>query len=1372
MALFGNIRSRTAPDARNLNIPQPRTSQGEMDARYGDVPLPAVSSVDEAARSIMEYGGVPPQAFGLPPVPAQAVGTPLDPDPLARRDREIPNPATNDLSLLDQEQMQNQSVPVNPEDYSRQFLDEQAKEKDFQQGFEAMQSVVDPTTGQRMPGDFTKAAELILGEGNEKAKYLSPGEAEKYAATETQIKNAADRVSSPLALISERARQNLLSSSSMVYDSSNPDSRQAKGYTLMLAEGFEDSEMETVADMAGIASYSALSQIPRAKADAEEDVAVDPNTGVINYDNVIASGTHFMKNMAKTVGLPEPSPGFFEGIMATHFQAEVQKGSYALNRSADGKIEYLPTDAQKIIARKVGTVARIATARLGRNVSSRTPQIVGSALGEKQTFTKRSLTSNSVLGRDLDTSAAETVKDMMGSVSYRFLPSHVALQEKFMTAMLSPEFLINSPDEGVYSTHYMAEHYGLSQKDFNKIKNNQLPPRDEAKRVGWSPIPAAVKIMNNIIKQKGMVLEAIKGAEGLRFAEIMHSIMNHRYFINSYDLDYMGSKDMIRDILNFGERDIVYGKSLFPNDLNSSLENDRLKSEGLKIFKIEDGVARGKALESLTPDKLGALGTMIDAVLNYHTVVKPLPDVLKMPDRDLIGLYTPELANALADLGGQYNAYINDPEGDANNKHNNILTYLAAIPKGEFLANAALWDDMFQLKNDAANPKSNKLGRSITHTTISDGTQSGLFIQAFQHGNSEHADRLGRAKYADEERAPRDLRDATMASMIEEVDRINRKSGTIEDSNTADAFSAFFAELPDVYRGDYHAMANEFFKAPLMQVSYSKDAGMFQGFLEDTLSRTNIEPLVSKYLLPHFGSLSDAAASLNISLENVLREAISTSVRKLQDIGYGMAILDKPLVYKSITGDDVLISPAGLTTIPKTVDYNSFTTGKHGFKFLARGVETIDFMVDDGSGMLTSKSIPRKMMGLLPGHAKPVQYYWDNQAKVYRPYKSFAGSSLSREAAVMPTQAIDAAWITLTMLEVNKGRSKPRPVSWVHDSIISTGGQGLIYRNAYNNITIPRSIKTVAKTNGDIYNAYKEAKAQELRLIKIKGVVGIGSDGQYESMGGFFDSMFYQFEPMSEYKAIFLKRRNSSGAMRTELDWNKKVLQVNKILDEAINNGYVPPNLVPESERKSMAVNATEYEALLGLFETVRGISPRVLQAWADNSEAKGIEAGKFLIKRAKYGGIIQMAPSGGARPMLSSMITESLASAKKPVTPFKFAAPVAAEVVEEAPVKANSRAGLLEQAQRDTKFTDEATEVDEVPAVTSGDDIPTNDSILTDKTKPISLVDLVNYIKSKSLIPTAANTSSYLLDLRLKGYDVSSITYDDVDNFFSNIPI
>jgi hypothetical protein len=569
--LFRKKPVRTAPGAGKVEVPQaPAVDQATMDSRYGETPLPEEGSREEANRQLQEYTPVIPdprqQVMDRPMAPPPAVNPAvinesmvqsavnLDPSPLAARQRTMPDPANLDSDYLTPEQMAYPNVPIIEGDYAQQYEQEQRRNRDMTSGFEAMQDVVDPITGERMLGDFNKAASNILGEANTISDLLTPNERPRYSNTETEIENAADRAAPVLQYISSQARRNLLSTDSNVFEPGKNGERRAKGFAIMADSGFNDSEMQSIADIVGIASNAALSQTPTAKKELEEDLVVDPATGAVDYDNLVQSITHFSKNIAKTLGLETPNPSFFEELAATFVEAEIQQGSFLLNRDSKGNLQYLPTDYSKQMAKRVGDVARVTANALGRRSSGTTPAISGSAINSPQTTTKKSLTSKSLVGQDLDMSKAEAAKDIQGSVPYVYLPSHVAILDRFISAVLSPEYMVDSLKDGVYSTHFMAAHYGLSKKDYNKIKNNQQPPKDETKRINWSPIDSANQIMRNIIKQKAMVLEAIQGAKGVRFAEFMHSIVNHRYFPNSFDLDFMGSKDMIRDILNFAER--------------------------------------------------------------------------------------------------------------------------------------------------------------------------------------------------------------------------------------------------------------------------------------------------------------------------------------------------------------------------------------------------------------------------------------------------------------------------------------------------------------------------------------------------------------------------------------------------------------------------------------------------------------------------------------------------------------------------------------------------------------------------------------------------------------------------------------------------
>jgi len=305
----------------------------------------------------------------------------------------------------------------------------------------------------------------------------------------------------------------------------------------------------------------------------------------------------------------------------------------------------------------------------------------------------------------------------------------------------------------------------------------------------------------------------------------------------------------------------------------------------------------------------------------------------------------------------------------------------------------------------------------------------------------------------------------------------------------------------------------------------------------------------------------------------------------------------------------------------------------------------------------------------------------------------------------------------------------------------------------------------MAKTNGDIARGYAEAKASELALIRTKGVVGIGSAGEYEAMGGFFDSIFYQYLPNSSYKDIYMGKLNARGLPRTEEDWKKKVAQMEELLLEAQDYSWIPPEAVVESQRKNMAVDAGDFAKLLQLFEEIQGITDAELSSWAKTSEAEGLKAGRHLLKVASYGGIHQLSPTGGARPVLSEMIESSKPLPKAVVE----AKPMEAEAPKKVPdASKEARRALLAKAKQRAEnpnvpaINDSITEGGEVPPVVSSSKVGT----------PVKLEDIIKDLDSEyNYDYDSGVVEDYIKDLDRRGFNVKDIKESDIMKFFDTEP-
>ena len=290
--------------------------------------------------------------------------------------------------------------------------------------------------------------------------------------------------------------------------------------------------------------------------------------------------------------------------------------------------------------------------------------------------------------------------------------------------------------------------------------------------------------------------------------------------------------------------------------------------------------------------------------------------------------------------------------------------------------------------------------------------------------------------------------------------------------------------------------------------------------------------------------------------------------------------------------------------------------------------DTID--VTSGNGQL-EQSYNRLERKIIPHAAKANAMYWSEINNKWSSFTNYLGTQLSRQMAVMPVQAIDGAWVKMTTIAVNKDQKIPVPMYWIHDSVVSSGGGALVYRNAYNNITVPRSFGKISKFGKDITRAYNQLKQRAFSKIDQMDYVSIGSQGDFPAVGAFFDEIYDRYKDGSSYKEAWLARKGN-----TEDKWQKKQQEADDLLDRAKQLGWVPQGTIPESQRQYLAIKPNAMKKLVELAEVEKGVDPILLNSWADAFESKVKDTAKFLMKSANpaMGGIAQMTTGGGNTPL------------------------------------------------------------------------------------------------------------------------------------------
>jgi hypothetical protein len=231
---------------------------------------------------------------------------------------------------------------------------------------------------------------------------------------------------------------------------------------------------------------------------------------------------------------------------------------------------------------------------------------------------------------------------------------------------------------------------------------------------------------------------------------------------------------------------------------------------------------------------------------------------------------------------------------------------------------------------------------------------------------------------------------------------------------------------------------------------------------------------------------------------------------------------------------------------------------------------------------------------------------------------------------VMPIQSIDGDLVKATTLFVNKEKKMPTPALWVHDSIISSAGGSLIYRNAYNNISIPQAIPQIAKFGDKFAKVINDAEQAEFnRVMDIRRPVGIGDKGDYPALGAYLDEQYDRVQDEGAYKELFLSRKYNS-----QESWLKYQQRVNQMLKEAEANGWRAPGSIPDTDsmggehiRQHLAVTPSQFKKLVLLSKEMLKLSgpSNRLDSWVRNFSNNVNNTASMLMTAAKKEGIGQM---------------------------------------------------------------------------------------------------------------------------------------------------
>jgi len=1040
---------------------------------------------------------------------------------------------------------------------------------------------------------------------------------------------------------------------------------------LMVMQKYNEPSVEVakmVSTMGGIALNRAVAQLgtikkPKKNEDGTlEAMAAPEGTDFLN--DTIAATTHFFSNGLKNAGVKMDREDI-EFMSKSLVYGAANRGDLTPGIDpVSGRWTMEPSKGVRTQAMALERIADAMTGKHSQNASSTAPNASGSNFrsgGAK-------VSARSLRGEEIVTTAADITKNIQGSIAYVFRPKDLQRKRMEFELVTSDQFaeFIDQPDGSrifKWSNHPLAKRNGLHYGAFVAARLQASIPEtfdstnpQHVKALERMRDAHAEQVMNDKYIKAIYTFDSIRDKTGLRYAEFLHSLANQRFFINSYDLDYMGSKDIIRDVMAMAYQDTVRVKHLFdPRDISA------LKQKAAAVLN-QNGNSAHEALTKLNPSELGAMGTMYSSTILYYTAVDTTsqPDILKMAIADVIQLYNPGIATKLGDLGEKYNAFLNDPtlEPDAE-----MMGIWVGAGKGEALGTLNLLDDMFRIKSMFENPETKNNSAAMTHHTFFDGNQNGIFLQGLFFGHHESITRLSQANPG-----LSDMRVHALNTMVENLDEVLHDS----PEEVRSAWKAFWAEAIKNHPDGADGVAKDFFKKPLMQNAYGKDASMFKSELFEAMEGNEMySKLVAKHLLstdihPDSGA---AAGILSKAVEFTLRQVVpSEGSYAMKIIGRAFALLNSPMFVKGPTGDTYSVSPVGMAMINKSSRGKAIQTVRVGDQevYLKTPDWTSHTMVNPKTG--EEAEIASQALQYLPIFSQGVKKYYNPATQKFDEFNNPMGISLSRQAVVLLIQALDGDLVKWSTIEANKGLKIPRPVMWVHDSIISTPGQSLIYTNIYNNVAIPGAVKEIAKLGGRIKEALDNTRKKTIANVLERGEpVGIGSSGEFASIGAIFDEFANKIDPNSpsykarkiaSWEAMFAKedaskspKKNSprsifdqavanqsrkTAAQRAEERWAKFVHEKQQILDEARKIGWVPQGGLSEKTRPYIAVAAKDFSKALQLAEELNGSAgpSSGLNSFFANFAKNVNEGGKTLMNANKPGRIAQMKATGGSKPV------------------------------------------------------------------------------------------------------------------------------------------
>lgn len=1028
-----------------------------------------------------------------------------------------------------------------------------------------------------------------------------------------------------------------------------------------------------VATLGAVAFNRAITQIPQYNKNKQERLEVPKDRNGFAVDDAqylsdfISSIRHFLNNGLRNVNLEAAIPREYQEALAKALAMDaINRGTVMpVHTNADPRPIIVGTPGIKGRARQLQLAAETLA---GDTLMARSLTVPARSGGSFASGGQR-MTSRSLRVDDMVTQAAELTKDILGSVATQYRVKDLKFTEIMIDLVLAKDQLqLDSESKRfMWSNHPAAERYGLAEGNYLAARNKHEPPHDynpdDPKQVNdykRAAVEAALTVMGMERDKVKLSLDAIKGSPGARYTQYMHSIANQRFFPASFDTDHVGNKNVIRDTISLIKQDICR-----PVDFFVTEGVYRVKYLAKNIFR-NVGEKQYNDFTALAPTERGALGTMYSAVVFYYSALEPGKyNITKMAPRDVINLYTVDIGNRLAAMGQQYNDFLADPA----NATQEIKDFLFSMERGESIGAKNLVDDFFQMRSARDNyyksstfvPGNADWQRDTTHVPMThhvfdDGNQNGIFLQSLFFGSDPNSRsyaasgavtvRLGTADASLE-----DMRTYFMNVTFDNLDDILSQ----DNEERAAGWRSFVNAAIEAVGAD--KFAKDFFKSPLMQAAYGKDASMFTDLLYEVLfDNPKYTKLIDEHLLATklYKTNGEVATDLSTAVELGLREVLDTNgTFIMKRVGRFMAILGKSIMLPGPSGDTSVFTPVGTVLRNKEGSSNvvvqSTVRGNGRAIKLSRPRASDDPLVDPPTG--AEVSLPSAELGYMPQATRGVQMIFNRVAQRYTAFGNAIGTWMSRAFAVLPIQAIDGDLVKWSTIFANRNRTVPEPVLWVHDSSISTPSASLLYRNVYNNIAIPRAIPQIAKFGKRLAKFVNDSKRelfQDLRERGMGSVIGIGNQGEFAALGALFDEVNERFV-INEGRDERTNRLPGKQNARKEENRLARVQKAKELIKQAYAAGWIPKEQLSDVQAKYIGVNPSQLFALINLAEgwlQLDGPS-NIFSEWAKNFEATTMRAGTLLNSSKGRAGIWQLSPTGVA-PIKHTAVKQPQSKAKE----------------------------------------------------------------------------------------------------------------------------